>query len=306
MKIGFLGTGHFAANILSNLIKTSINIDYIIIKKNKLKEYNIKTIAIQNKIRLIEFYSINSQESILMFKNINFDIILMTDYGEKLCNEIINQVKFGILNIHPSILPFLRGATPIQSAIINNFTETGISIIKINDKIDEGDLLKVNKCKIENTDTYDSLSEKLVKIAINSICDLLLEIELKKFLLIKQDNQNNSYTFKLSKDFYKINWNESATLIERKIRATYSIKYHFSFINGYRINIIKAYALNKNLKNNFEIGAICYLSNNFIDIVTGEGILRIENIRFSGKNTVSIRDVLNSKNNFFYLGNKFY
>ncbi|HIH2763376.1 MAG TPA: formyltransferase family protein [Candidatus Azoamicus sp.] len=135
----------------------------------------------------------------------------------KIKNNIINIPKYGIINIHPSLLPSLRGPTPIQTAIINGLDKTGTSIIKINEHYDTGNILNKNTCKITKYDTYDSLSIKLKKKSVNLLFSTLKKIKKKNIKEEKQNTIIKSNTKKLEKDFFFINWEDSAILINRKL-----------------------------------------------------------------------------------------
>lgn len=309
-KIIFIGTKEFASYILEKMIEKKYDIICSITKNDKnmgrglkKKAHPVKTISIKNNINVLTTENINEEN--LNIKNLNPEIIIVTEYAEKIKNEIIKIPKYGIINIHPSILPALRGATPIQSAILNGLDETGVSIIKINEKYDEGNILNQQKCKINKKDTYNSLSKKLKKIAANLLFKTLKQIEKNDHIEKSQNIKNKTYTKKLEKNFYSINWNDSANLIDRKIRSTFNITKHYSFIENIFINIIEAIPLKKNITSTCVPGTIIKNSKHGIDVKTGLGLLRIKKIQFPGKKINIIKDVLNSKSYLFKIGNIF-
>lgn len=309
-NIIFIGTKDFASYVLEKMIKKKYDIICSVTKNDKnmgrglkKKSHPVKQISIENKINIITTDNINKEE--IKIKNLNPEIIIVTEYSEKIKKNIISIPKYGIINIHPSLLPELRGATPIQSAIINGLNETGVSIMKINEKYDDGNILSQQTCKINETDTYDSLSKKLKKIAVRILLKTLNNIEKNNQVEIKQETKNKTHTKKIEKDFYLINWNDTATLINRKIRSTFSAAKHHSFIENTSINIIETIPMKKNKKYVCAPGTIIKINKYGIDVKTGFGILRIKKIQFPGKKINIIKDVLNSKSYLFKIGNIF-
>ncbi|HIH2762128.1 MAG TPA: methionyl-tRNA formyltransferase [Candidatus Azoamicus sp.] len=200
-NIIFIGTNYFASYILEKMIKKKYNIVYCITKKQKnmgrgLKKnrHPVHNVSLKYNITTLTTDSINNNETII--KNLNPDIIILTEYIEKIEKKLITIPKYGIINIHPSLLPKLRGATPIQSAIINNLTETGASIIKINEDYDKGNIINSEKCKISKNETYDSLSTKLKKKSIKLLFKTLKEIKQNKHKEIKQETKDKTNTKK--------------------------------------------------------------------------------------------------------------
>lgn len=307
MKIFFLGTNDFAAEILESLNKI-IKIQYVMTKDDskvgrgqKLTPSPVKQICIKYGIKthIIET-SINSSKEKNFIEKTLPDIIILIGYGEKIDAKIINIPKYGIINVHPSILPNLRGATPIEHAIINNLNETGVSIIKIDNNIDTGPILNIKKCKITKNDTYDSLFIKLKKISLTALIDTLKNIDRKTIIAQKQiAHTNRLLAPKIEKNFYKINWNKPALEINRNIRSTFSKKKHYAEINKHIVKIIETTVINriKASHKNLLSGTILKISTNGIDVKTPEKIIRIKKLQFPGKKITNIPNILNSINN---------
>lgn len=309
-NIIFIGTNNFAAKILEKLIKNKVKINSTFTKPDakkgrgqKISPYPVKIISEKSNIKCFTQKNINSKTSIKIIKNLSPDIILMTEYGEKIADEIINIPKYGILNIHPSILPKLRGPTPIQTAILTGEKETGVSIIKINNKIDSGLILNIMKYKIKKYDTYITLMKKLSVLSVKCIIQTLNGIKYKKITPYKQNENDATITIKIDKSFYKINWNDTAINIERKIRALSGIKYPFTFLKNMQIKIAYVKILKKKCIST--PGIIINITKYGIDVSTKNGLIRIKKIQFQGKNVNDIKNIVNSNTNFFNIGEKF-
>lgn len=310
MIIFFIGVNHFAANILHMLCKNKVKIAYVITKHDKrygrglkIQPSPVKYIAQRCNLNIYETESVNDKNSKLFLRINAPDVIIIVEYGEKIEDDVIAIPKYGIINAHPSVLPSLRGSTPIEHAIINGYGVTGVSIIKINDKIDAGDILKILTCKINEKDTYDSLIKKLARLASKSLIYVIKNIRFIDVQLIKQDDTQVTYTSKLQKNFYRINWSDNALTINRKIRSTFSKKKHLTQINNCFINIIETRIIIRYKKQTVAPGTIIKVSKMGVDVITNENVLRIKKIQFPNKKIINIKD--NLKDNFFYVGNNF-
>lgn len=309
-NIIFIGTNNFAALTLEKLIKKNINITYIITKPDskigrgqKITSHPVKIIAEKYNINYKTYKNINTKKSLTLIEKISPQLIIVVEYGIKLNAKLIKISKHGIINAHPSILPKLRGPTPIQTAILNGDKETGISIIKINDKIDSGNILNIIKCKIKETDTYIKLFKKLVTLSFKCIIKTIKDIKKNKIQIITQNETEATYTQKFTNSFFKINWNDTAINIERKIKALTGIKYPYSILKDNQIKIVNGKTLKKHIP--LKPGTITNVNKYGIDIATKKGIIRINSIQFQGKKVNHIKNILNSKKDLFKIGEKF-
>lgn len=306
----FLGTNDFAANILEKLIKKKIKISHTLTKPDnkfgrglKITEYPVKVISKKYSIPCLQIENINSIESSKLIKSLNPNLILMIEYGVKIKKNIIKIPNVGILNLHPSILPDLKGPTPIQTAILNGYTETGVSVIKINNKIDSGNILNIIKCKLNKNETYITLQKKLIILSVKCIINTLALLKKNKIIEIIQDPKKSSYTQKIDKDYFKIDWEDKAINIERKIRSLTGFKYPFTTFKEEKIKVIYVKIIKKNIKSN--PGTIIKINNNGVDVKTSDYLIRIKKLQFHGKNIITIKDMLNSKKSFFNIGETF-
>ena len=223
-NIIYIGTNQFASKLLELLVKNNIKISTVITKNpskfgrgQKLTPQQVEIIAKKYDIHVHTTNNINLETN--LFEKKNIDLIIVVEFGMKINKEIFNIPKFSCINIHPSILPKFRGPSPIQYAILKNEEETGISIIKMSEKIDCGDILKIKKCKIDTNDTYKTLENKLINLSAICIKEIIDEFEQNQIKPIKQVEYKNNYTKKIEKNFYKIDWNDEAKNIERKTKA---------------------------------------------------------------------------------------
>lgn len=304
MKIIFLGTNNLAANILEMLIKKKQNISLVITKQDnffgrnlKINSYPVKNIAIKYSIICKEVDSINSKCSKQFLQNYKPDLVIVVEYGEKIINDIIKIPKYGIFNIHPSILPELRGPSPIEYTILNNLKFSGVSIISINNNIDAGNIINLKAFLLNKDETYNSIIKKISYIAYKSLIEIFFSIKKSNIFLFNQVGKI-SYTKKVLKNYYKVNWFDCAKNINSKIRSTSLSRKHSTLLNNYLINIIET-KIKKKIVKNFIPGTILKISRKGIYVSTKKNVIIIKKVQLPGKKINEIKNILNSNNTLF-------
>ena len=227
MKIIFLGTPDFAKICLEHISKSSHQIMAVVCshdkpvgRGNKIQMPPAKIWALENKIPVYQFKSIR-KEGVDLIKNLNPDIMVTGAFGQILSQQLIDIPKYGIINIHGSLLPKYRGASPVQTAILNGDKITGVTIMKTEAGIDTGDMLLKQEIEILPQDTTSSLMEKLAHIG-GELCIKaldLIESGQDKTLWQKQDESKATFTKMLEKQTNQINFNCSAEQIVNFVRA---------------------------------------------------------------------------------------
>ena len=262
----------------------------------------VKEVTLEHNISLLQPQKI--KEIYSKIKELKPDIIITAAYGQVIPKNILNIPKFGCINIHGSLLPKYRGASPIQYAILNGDDETGITIIEMNEKMDEGAIISQKDIKIENTDTASSLHDKLSNLSANLLLETLPKIFEKKIEYITQDHNKATYTKILKKENGKIDWKKNANEIENMIRAfypwpgTYSEFSPTSPVKGIlnlefrikRLKIIKAKILET--KNNLEPGIILETKDKNLAVKCNKNALILEKVQPEGKNIMSGQEFL--------------
>ena len=249
LKIIFFGTPRFGATILEGLIKNNYKPVLVITAPDKpvgrkqiLTSPPVKKIAEKYNITVTQPEKI--KEAAIEIKNLNPDLIICAAYGQIIPKEILEIPKHGCLNIHPSLLPKYRGASPIQTVILNGDKETGVTIILMDEKMDHGPIIDQTKYKIPDDINHKELDSALAKQGAHLLVKTLPkwingEIEAKT-----QDESNATYTKVLKKEDGKIEWKKSAEEIERQIRAFCPWPGTFAFIKHknkiLRVKILEA------------------------------------------------------------------
>ena len=182
----------------------------------------------------------NNNEEFEYFKSINADLAVVVAYGQIIPKEFLNLTKKGFINIHASILPSWRGAAPIQRSIMNLDKETGITIMKIAEKLDTGPVCNTYKINLENNLNAQDISEQLSSLAAEKILDNIDNILDDKAQFIEQNHAQATYASKIQKLEGKINWDENALNIIGKINGLYPVPGAFFIFKGERYKILKA------------------------------------------------------------------
>ena len=228
----------------------------------------------------------DNNEEYESFKKIEADLVVVVAYGQIIPKEFLSLSKKGFINIHASILPRWRGAAPIQRSIMNLDKETGVSIMKIAEKLDTGPVCNTYKIDLENNFNAQDIGEKLSLLAAEKILDNIDDILDDKATFIEQDHSKATYASKIQKSEGEIDWTESAKNIIGKINGLYPTPGAFFIYNGERYKILKAEIGNG-------IGNPGEVISDYLEIVCGKNqSIKITEIQRQGKKPQNIGEFM--------------
>jgi len=220
LKIVFMGTPEFSVPALKILIKNKFNILSVYTqppaKSNrgqKVRPSHIQEFCNENKLDIKCPENLNTNEEYEYLKKLSPDLAIVVAYGKLIPKNFLDLTKFGFLNIHASLLPKWRGAAPIQRAIMNEDKKTGISIMKIEDKLDSGPVLAVKELELSQDSTYGEIEKKLSKMGADLLIESLKNIEEGKMKFSAQIHSKATYAKKINKNETKINWSLDASKV---------------------------------------------------------------------------------------------
>ena len=292
-KVIFMGTPIFAVPILEYLIENT-NVVLVVTKpdtfegRKKILTYSpIKKVALNNNIDVITPDKIKDAFEII--SEINPDIIITCAYGKIVPENILSIPKYGAINVHASILPKYRGASPIQSAILNGEEKTGITIMYMDKNMDTGDIISYEEEIIDINDNYQTLSNKLSILGTNLLAKTLPDIINHKNNRVKQNETLASYTRLITREDEKIDFSQNGRDIINKIRAFAPNPGAYFKLNDKEIKIIKATFINQSIKQTNEI----LITKNNFGITCKDGIIYLEIVKPFGKNEMNIKAFLN-------------
>ena len=279
-RIIFMGTPMFAVPVLKSLYQNGYEISVVYTqppqKSHRGQKINKSPIQGISETLNIDFRSPtalkDNKEEYKFLKELNADLAVVVAYGQIIPKEFLKLTQMGFINIHASLLPRLRGAAPIQRAIMNLDEEVGISIMKIVEELDSGPVSNVYKFKLDRNCNARDISEKLSLLAADKILDNIDDILEDKAKFIEQDHSKATYAKKILKSEGKINWNDDAIKIIGKINGLYPSPGAFFNFNGERYKILKAEIGNgigksgEVISNNLEIACINKKSIKILEI----------------------------------------
>ena len=292
-KIVFMGTPLFAVPILKSIFQKGYEIPLVYTqppsKSNrgyKLSKSPIHIFCEENNLNIRtpeNFNKIEDEKKVL--EKIEADMALVVAYGQILPESILNVCKKGFINIHASLLPKLRGAAPIQRSIMNLDNETGVSIMQINEKLDQGKVYSQHKIKINKDDNAEDLSLKLSNLAAEKIIDDIESIFENKKKFLEQDHSKATYANKIKKEEGRIDWNDQAEKIIGKINGLYPTPGAWFYFEGSRYKILRA----SMSKNSATPGTVI---DDDIEVSCGTNSIKILEIQREGKKIQNIKDFI--------------
>lgn len=302
MKILFMGTPEFAKISLDCLMKNKFNIAGVVTQPDKpagrkmiLTPSPVKEYASGKNIPVYQPQSLKGKDFFDLLKSINADIIVVVAYGKIIPKNVLDFPKHGCVNVHGSLLPKYRGASPINAAIMNGEKITGITTIYMDEGIDTGDMILKESTEIGENETFGEVYDRLAQIGGELLVETLNQIKIGTAKREKQPEIDASAVKKIYNDTCEIDWCFSAKEIHDKIRGLSPSPTAFTWLNGKKFKIYKSEVVGHDtLCAPFKNGEIITF-NKDIEIKTGNGIVKILELQLEGGKKMSAKDFLNGK-----------
>ncbi len=287
MKIIYAGNGRFSDIVIKALIEHNINLDVLITSEEK--EESLQNYLEEKDIRMVNFTDKNHFSKIIREEKPN--IVIVVSLGIMIPKELLEEFKF--INIHPSLLPKYRGATPIQNAILNGDEETGVSVFLIDEKLDAGPIFVKEEVALNPQIYYKDAEKLLASRGAHLLSKNLQKIINEDIFPVAQDNERATYTKTFKKEDGLINWNEPAKKIEKMVRGLNPWPGTFTRIEGKTFKILKADTQEQTKHGPFGPPGKIYLgTNNTIAVQTGKDFLLINELQVEGKNKTTSKEYL--------------
>lgn len=301
MKIVFFGTPQFAVPSLEALTKIP-NMEILAVvtqpdkpvgRKQILSPSPVKMTAKELGLKILQ--PKNKEELKKLMKDYEADFFVVIAYGMLFPKEILSIPTYGCINIHASLLPKYRGASPIQEAILNGDKETGITFMDMDEKMDEGAAYLIKRIEILQSDNLESLTAKLSKLSGQLIPMVLIDIVSGLLIPLKQITKNATYCKKIKKEDGKIDWNKSADEINNMIKAYTPWPSAYTTLNGKKLQILDATIENSNDQSR-KPGTFI-IDGKILKITTKTGYLLPKKIQLEGKKEMDIISFVNGYKN---------
>ena len=307
LRIIFAGTPDFAVRSLAALLETDHEVVAVYSQPDrpagrgrKLAPTPVKALALEHDIPVYQPVSLKDEAAQQELAALNADLMVVVAYGLILPQAVLDTPRLGCINVHGSLLPRWRGAAPIQRAIWQGDTETGVTIMQMEAGLDTGPMLLKTRLEIADDDTSQTLHDKLadqggeaLKQAVNALAEGTLTPEV-------QDDAQANYADKLSKAEARVDWSRDAAFISRCIRSFNPWPVSWSTLEGETVRIWQAEPESE--KSQLAPGTVISADKTGLRIACGEGTLCIKQLQLPGKKALSIADILNSGKSLFVPG----
>lgn len=298
LSILFAGTPTFSAVVLEGLIRSSYQVKAVYTQPDRpagrgrqMTRSAVKQMALQYDLPVFQPVTLRDEKEQSILANLHADIMVVVAYGLILPKAVLDIPPLGCVNIHASLLPRWRGAAPIQRAILSGDSETGITIMQMNEGLDKGPMLFQSRCPIHDQDTSESLYHRLSIMGADALFTVLNQIH-----HLKPEEQNDAgatYANKILKEEATIDWTQSAEAISRQVRAfqpwpVAQTRCGDVFLRIWEATVIEQPALGAP-------GEIMQTSKDGIDVATGNHRLRLTKIQFPGRKVLDAADVFHAR-----------
>ena len=286
MKIVFLGNPNVSVSILSSLLKTEHDIVGVVSNSPKISGRGLKKrytpvglYAINKKLKLLCLSSFKDEKLYRALKKLNPDLFIVVAF-KIIPQKFLNIPKFGAVNLHASLLPNYRGASPIQYALLNGDKKTGVTTFFMDDKIDNGKIIMQKEFKINDNDNYESLIRKVESHGSDLVIETIDNIA-NNAKYQQQDESNISYAPKIQKEMLLINCFENSNTNHNKVRAFSPIPGAFVKINDKRLKILKT--RKTSIRSPKENVSKIFINKNKVFIGCSESLLELLEVQFEGR-----------------------
>lgn len=298
VKIVFMGTPLFSVPILEALIE-NYNVIAVVtqpdrISNNKVLEPAIKKIAESHNIKILQPVKIRREYQEIL--DLNPDMIITCAYGQIIPKELLDFPRYGAINIHASLLPKLRGGAPIHHAIIDGYDKTGITIMYMNEKMDEGDIILQSSTSISLDDTTETLHDRLSIMGRDLILDAIPKIVSGNINRIKQNEIDATYGYNISREDEKIDFNKTRYEIFNQIRGLNSYPGAYTIFNNKILKVWKS-EIGSNNYFNKKNGEIVCLYDDGIGVKCLDGEIILKEVQLEGKKKQCAKDFINGHRN---------
>ena len=293
-RVVFMGTPEFSVPILEKLIEVT-NVVGVVTREDKevgrkriLTESPVKICALAHGITVLTPSKLKEEYQDIL--DLEPDIIITCAYGKIVPKVILEYPRYGCINVHGSVLPKLRGASPIQSAVIEGYKKTGITIMYMDEGMDTGNIIKESEMDIDISDTYGTLSEKLSILGRDLLIDVLPSIFDGTNESISQDETLATYTKLIKREDETLNFNDKALNIYNKVRGLNPNPLANITINGLEWKIYEVIIGDASTK---EPGIITNIDKNYIYISTLDKDILLKRVKVQGKKEMDVKDLIN-------------
>ena len=295
MNVVYMGTPDFAVNTLEAIVNAGHKVMMVVTQPDKAKGRGKKVLYTPVKEKALEYgltvsqpIKVSEESFVAQLREMNPDVIVVVAFGQILPESILNIPKYGCINVHASLLPAYRGAAPIQWAVIDGLSESGVTTMYMEKGLDTGDIIMQSRFALAEDETGGSLFDKLAVEGADLLLKTLVQLENGTATRTKQDDSKSSYAKMLSKDMGKLDFSQSATVLERLIRGLNPWPSAYTRLDDKSLKVYEANVLSDDEVATFGSleqapGTIIAVDKKSFTVRCKEGALRIMNLQLEGK-----------------------
>ena len=304
MRIVYFGTPELSAGILRLMLKEGANVAAVVTQPDRPQKRSaapvyspVKEAALEAGIPVLQPEKVSDPEFLDELQEIGADIHVVAAYAQKLPNRLLEMAPLGCINMHPSLLPKYRGASPMAAAILNGDDVAGVSIMKMAEKMDAGDIYLQREIPLSKTETTESLEEKVIPLGAQMLLEVMDGLEKGTAAAAAQDHTQASYIKQFVKTDGLIDFTQDAAVIERKTRGLYPWPGTFTYLEGKVFKIIKAEegTLITPGEDSSQPGEIIYAEGDTLAVKCGAGLLCPVVVQLEGKKAMPVSDFLRGR-----------
>lgn len=290
MRIIFMGTPDFSVGIMEAMAERGHEIVLAVTQPDKPKGRGgkvacspVKEAAVRRNIPVFQPKKVREPENIAMLREQKPDMIVVAAFGQILPEEILTMAPFGCINVHASLLPKYRGASPIQWAVLDGEKESGVTIMRMDTGVDTGDIVAQKAIPLDPEETAGSLFDKLASLGASLLCESIDSIEKGTAVYTPQDHAKATHTGKIEKSMGKMDWTLPATVLERRVRGLSPWPGAYTFCSGKTLKIWKAaVADGAPAGHAVSPGSVLEAKESLL-VQTGDGALCLTEVQLEGK-----------------------
>ena len=300
MNIVFFGTSAFGLPSLEAIARSAHALKAVVSTPNKpqgrhlkLQASPVKEWAAQRGSLYFDFFKEHPAQLLRTLKDLNADVFVVISFGVILKKEALELPRVAPINVHASLLPKYRGASPMQAAMLNEDSHTGVTVMRMNERLDAGDVLLKKRLALDPKEDIGVLEKRLSVLAAEALMESLELLEKEKAAWVPQDEKEASYAPKISKEDGKIGWSDNANKISAKVRAYLGWPGTFFFVRGKRVVLCKAQPLQAYNASGAP-GTVLQASetDGLVVAASGKTALRLEELQLEGRKTLGWKEFL--------------
>ena len=294
MRVVFMGTPDFAVGTLEAIVAAGHEVSLVVTQPDKAQGRSktlvptaVKACAKKYNLPVFQPTRIRNEEAVETVRAAAPDVIVVVAFGQIIPKEILEMAPYGCLNVHASLLPAYRGAAPIQWAVLNGDKESGVTIMRMDEGLDTGDMISKVVIPLDKKETSESLFDKLAAAGAQLLVDTLPSVADGTAVYEKQPEESTTaYAGMIQKQMGLIDWNKSAVELERLVRGMNSWPSAYTKLDGKTLKIWDSYVAEE--EQTGDAGKILSADKNGIFVQTGKGVLVIEELQLEGKKRMNV------------------